>query len=200
MHESYVNVNGGQLYVRHTEIDQTKKTVLFLHGLGESGLSFSEAFEEFDPDDYNIVVPDLLGYGRSSAANGDDYSFEAQLERIWQLANQDKEWAEKWDSCRRYYAALWFCRPEAFMANAIELDKRNPHVEGKRECEAGARFRRLSVKKVFCWGDESLAAPTKEFLTAVNFTDQPFLGAFHWPMIDCREEFYTFLREFLSGA
>ena len=60
--------------------------MLFLHGLGESGLSFSEAFDEIDLKEYNIVVPDLLGYGRSSAADGDGYSFEAQLERIWQLA------------------------------------------------------------------------------------------------------------------
>ncbi len=273
--ESYVPVKGGSLYVRHTEIDPMKKTVLFLHGLGESGLSFSEAFDEIDLKEYNIVIPDLLGYGRSSAAKGNDYSFEAQIKRIWQLADhqhfdlqeihlighslggdlatslceQDDEtrikslvnvegnltshdlfisrkvaWAAKrpnfkqWFrdefkqkivfedkgknsySWRRYYASLWFCRPEAFGANATELYEKNLPIEGKLACEAGARFQRLGVKKVFCWGDESLHEATIDFLAKADFKNRSFRGAGHWPMIDCQEEFYGFLRVFLAGA
>ena len=57
--------------------------MLFIHGLGESGLCFEDAFRQPALDSYNLIVPDLAGYGRSSSAA--TYSFEAQLARIRQV-------------------------------------------------------------------------------------------------------------------
>ena len=85
--------------------------------------------------------------------------------------------------------------------NATELYEKNLPIEGKLECKAGKIFRKLKLKKkVFCWGDESLHEATIDFLAKAGFEHRSFRGAGHWPMIDCREAFYTFLREFLSGA
>lgn len=272
MQETYVDVTGGTLYVRHTEKTNHPKTLLFLHGLGESGLSFLEAFDEHElSNKVNVVIPDLLGYGRSSAAAGNDYSFDAHLERIWQLVSdfklreiylighsmggdlatlmceQDQEkrikglvnvegnltpedafisrqaaWAAKrpgfdeWfrgdfmhktvleasqrTSWRRYYASLWFCRSEAFKANATELYKMSLPIEGKLACIAGERYLKLKVKKIFCWGEDSLKPVTQDLLVKKKIENQSFRGAGHWLMIDCQEEFYQFLAAFcLTG-
>lgn len=70
------------MYFRHTDINVARPTVLFIHGLGESGLCFLEAFQALLLADFNIVVPDLLGFGRSSPAEDDDYAFARQIERM----------------------------------------------------------------------------------------------------------------------
>jgi pimeloyl-ACP methyl ester carboxylesterase len=72
-------------YIRHSEILSGRITLLFLHGLGESGQCFQEVFEERQFDNCNIVVPDLIGYGKSSESANGDYSFEAHIERLWKI-------------------------------------------------------------------------------------------------------------------
>ena len=76
------DVVGGQLHRRHNELDPSRETLLFIHGLGESGLCFLEAFHQRQLRAFNIVVPDLLGFGESSEAADSDYSFLAQTTRI----------------------------------------------------------------------------------------------------------------------
>ena len=68
MHEATTEVDGGQMYYRHNGFDATRPTVLFIHGIGESGLSFLVAFHSSLPSNFNIIVPDLLGFGKSSHA------------------------------------------------------------------------------------------------------------------------------------
>ena len=82
MHEAITEVDGGQMYYRHNGFDVTRPTVLFLHGIGESGLCFLEAFHDSWLSDFNIVVPDLLGFGKSSQAAGHDYAFSQQIVRV----------------------------------------------------------------------------------------------------------------------
>ena len=79
MHESFVTVPGCRMYCRHTEIVPTRRTLLLIHGLGESGLCFLEAFRQTLLGPFNIVVPDLPGFGKSDGIPGDDYSFPAQI-------------------------------------------------------------------------------------------------------------------------
>ena len=43
-----------------------RKTLLFVHGFGDSWLTFKRVFEDSRFDGFNIIVPDLVGYGRSS--------------------------------------------------------------------------------------------------------------------------------------
>ena len=88
MRETTNDVEGGRLYYRHTDIVADRPTVLFIHGLGESGLCFIEAFHESLLDGYNIVVPDLLGFGKSSPAANHDYAFPVQIRRICTLLGE----------------------------------------------------------------------------------------------------------------
>ena len=82
MHETTTEVDGGQMYYRHNDFDVSRRTVLFIHGIGESGLCFLEAFHASLPGDFNIIVPDLLGFGRSSLAADQDYRFSKQIIRM----------------------------------------------------------------------------------------------------------------------
>ena len=273
MQESIVQIEEGWLFVRHREAHTSRPVLLFVHGLGESGLCFNEAFESTDMKEYGLVVPDLPGYGRSSMADGGDYSMESQIRRLWRLvdfmgvdsffvvghslggdmgtfmaasdtrqrikgfiniegdltphdiffsnkvvsaaqAGRFTEWFEKefkedmvlkgwgsrWPSCRRYYASLQFARPEAFLANAKEMYAKNLAVPGRRECLTGMTYAALKIPKIFCWGSESLAKGTQEFLESASLLHRKFEPAFHWPMIDQAQEFYPFLSQFIRNA
>ena len=79
MHETTIEVDGGQMYYRYNDFDASRPTVLFIHGIGESGFCFLEAFQAPLLSDFNIVVPDLLGFGRSSPAADQDYTFSKPL-------------------------------------------------------------------------------------------------------------------------
>ena len=72
-------------YIRHNEIASGRMTLLFLHGLGESGQCFQEVFEERRFANCNIIIPDLIGYGKSSEAANGDYSFETHIEKLWRI-------------------------------------------------------------------------------------------------------------------
>jgi len=76
------------MYVRHSTIYSERPTVLCIHGLGESGLSFQELAVELYQREMNVVVPDLIGYGRSSAAeDAGGYRFDSQIDCLWKLIN-----------------------------------------------------------------------------------------------------------------
>jgi pimeloyl-ACP methyl ester carboxylesterase len=88
MHEATTEVDGGQIYYRHNGIDTTRPTILFIHGIGESGLCFLEAFHDSSLSGFNIVVPDLLGFGKSSQAVDHNYAFSQQILRIRDLLDE----------------------------------------------------------------------------------------------------------------
>lgn len=271
MQESICQLENEWFFIRHTGFGKNKPVVLFIHGLGESGLCFSEAFHVSALQAYNLIVPDLIGYGCSSRARNGDYALETQVRRLWRLVDylqvesfyvvghslggdlgclmaaadpgqrikgfvniegnltphdtfisskavaaaergnfarwfeSDfkeelvlKSWGSKWASCRRYYASLQFCRPEAFLANAREIVQRNQPLPGRSESKMGMTYAGLKIPKVFCWGNESLAEGTLDFLDRASLHHKRFEPAFHWPMIDCAKEFYSFLGQFLA--
>lgn len=83
--ESYIQVSGGEMYVRHNHIDINRDTILLIHGLGASGICFDEIFSLEEFNKFNLVVPDMLGYGKSTAAEGNEYSFDLQVKRLWEM-------------------------------------------------------------------------------------------------------------------
>jgi pimeloyl-ACP methyl ester carboxylesterase len=269
MPETTLELPDGSLFLRHTVLEKRRATLFFVHGLGESGLCFSEAFEAGRLPGFNLVAPDLLGYGRSSRASNEDYRFDSHVRRLWKVVDElgvqslcvighslggdlatlmatsqegnriqglvnvegnltpddafisrrvvaaeergdflrwfredfmeglvSKKWGKKWPSCRRYYASLELCRPEAFLANADEARARSLPLPGRRESSIGAVFAELEIQKVFCWGAESLSEKTRQFLQAAKIPDHRIDRAFHWPMIDQPDEFYAVVREF----
>ncbi len=42
-------------------------------------------FEERRFDNCNIIVPDLIGYGKSSESANGDYRFKANIEKLWKI-------------------------------------------------------------------------------------------------------------------
>ncbi len=88
LHETTTEVDSGLMYYRHNGFDSSCPTILFIHGLGESGLCFLEAFHDSKLNDFNIIVPDLLGFGKSSQAKDYNYTFSQQIVRIDSLLSE----------------------------------------------------------------------------------------------------------------
>ncbi len=85
MSESYLNIGGDSVFVHHTTIRPARPTILLVHGLGDSGLAYKEAFGYRLADNYNLLVPDLIGYGRSSTSISGDYGFKRQTAMLWKV-------------------------------------------------------------------------------------------------------------------
>ena len=86
MQETYLNIDDELIYIRHSALVKDRKSLLFIHGLGDSGLAFEDVFKYKLLEDFNIIIPDLVGYGKSSRSPKDgDYSFESHLARIWNM-------------------------------------------------------------------------------------------------------------------
>jgi len=276
MRELYLPLDGEMLFVRCSEIRPERRSLFFIHGLGESGLCFTEAFERLGSIECNIVVLDNVGCGRSSAAVNGGYSFDEQIARLKKAASllglgelilvghslggilatcwaaEDRsgtvtglvniegnltpadapfsrlavdmhealgsdsgawckwfrtEFMEKmilhnngseWESYRRYYASLWYCRPEAFLANAREICLKNKAIDGEAGTEIGRLYASITLPKIYCWGSESLSEEARDFLNRNGLADRAFPNARHWPMIDRPEEFYGFLAAFVT--
>lgn len=81
--ESYLKVDDCVLFSCNRFTDSETSTLLLLHGMGDSGLAFREVFESPDFKEWNLLVPDFPGYGRSSSSK--DYSFQIQIARLWRL-------------------------------------------------------------------------------------------------------------------
>jgi pimeloyl-ACP methyl ester carboxylesterase len=77
MLQSMVSSDHGKYYLRYTNAKRGAPGVLFIHGLGESGLSFKEALAAAELSAYSLYIPDLLGYGRSSLASSNDCGMDA---------------------------------------------------------------------------------------------------------------------------
>jgi pimeloyl-ACP methyl ester carboxylesterase len=88
MQERLVQLDGEIVCARHSEIRPGRPTLFFVHGLGDSGLAFSEAFYHLQSINYNLVAPDLVGYGKSSAALDGDYSLASQILRLERVASR----------------------------------------------------------------------------------------------------------------
>ncbi|MEW5786176.1 MAG: alpha/beta fold hydrolase, partial [Bacillota bacterium] len=87
MRETVVQLEDGWFFFRHTGVDGRRPVLLFIHGLGESGLCFDEAFRSPELKDCGLVVPDMFGYGRSSYAFNGDYGMETQVRRLRRLVD-----------------------------------------------------------------------------------------------------------------
>ncbi|MCC6712214.1 MAG: alpha/beta hydrolase [Candidatus Dadabacteria bacterium] len=76
-----INLLGFDIFVRHRIKEGGGAPVLFIHGLGESGRCFFDAFGLLKVR--SLIVPDLLGFGKSQKAETDkeaNYSLPRQVE------------------------------------------------------------------------------------------------------------------------
>jgi pimeloyl-ACP methyl ester carboxylesterase len=66
--DSYVVVNGMKLHYYRT--GGNKPQVVFNHGAGGDGLCWTRVAKELETD-YDVIIPDGRGHGKSSSGNGD---------------------------------------------------------------------------------------------------------------------------------
>ncbi|MBI5447095.1 MAG: alpha/beta hydrolase [Gammaproteobacteria bacterium] len=77
MEESYHKQGSLYTYMRCSALLPRRKTLLFIHGIGDSSLSYLPFLNTPLLTDYNLLIPDLLGYGKS--AMNDDCCFSLQV-------------------------------------------------------------------------------------------------------------------------
>jgi len=70
------------MYLREQTVSGARGTLLFVHGLGESGLCFEALLEHQELADYHLLAPDLLGYGRSPWPTGDPLTLEEHADHL----------------------------------------------------------------------------------------------------------------------
>ncbi|MDA8562166.1 alpha/beta hydrolase [Gammaproteobacteria bacterium] len=80
MKENYFQSKNSCSFIRYSIKKSNKLTLLFLHGIGDSSLSYTPFHETNKLANFNILTPDLLGYGKSSKLK--TYSFKKQVEII----------------------------------------------------------------------------------------------------------------------
>ena len=86
MKAEIINLLGFDIFVRHRIKDGGGPPVLFIHGLGESGRCFFDAFGLLK--NRSLIVPDLLGFGKSQKVDTDkdaNYSLPHQVEIMFAL-------------------------------------------------------------------------------------------------------------------
>jgi pimeloyl-ACP methyl ester carboxylesterase len=88
MESSIIKIDDQWIFVRHTPISSSRPTIVLIHALGDSSLSFLEAFESSSLKDFNLIAPDLVGHGCTPEASDDDYSFGAQIKRINKILDE----------------------------------------------------------------------------------------------------------------
>lgn len=87
LHSHLLNLPTGNVFVRHTGIEQQRETLLCIHGLGESGLCFRELLDDPRFADLNVIVPDLPGYGCSIARPNVRASLNKHADTLWKIVD-----------------------------------------------------------------------------------------------------------------
>jgi len=81
--ESYLHIDEDVMYVRHNIFNPKRTSLIFVHGLGSSGLDFADVLKDDRFNEFNIFIPDLIGYGRSSCKSTEDgYSYDSHVKRL----------------------------------------------------------------------------------------------------------------------
>lgn len=78
-------IDGHKIFYLDNERNSAGRTVMFVHGFGDSSVSWMFFARTFRDGDYRIIVPDLLGFGRSDKPADADYGYEAQAKRLLAL-------------------------------------------------------------------------------------------------------------------
>jgi pimeloyl-ACP methyl ester carboxylesterase len=73
------------VFVRQNGHDPARGTLLFLHGLGDSGRAFDEAFAADGLDAFNLIVPDMPGHGESAGFPDGHVTFDGYVAHLWSL-------------------------------------------------------------------------------------------------------------------
>lgn len=65
--------------------DDKHPTLLLLHGLGDSSQAWDALFDDSRFDGWNLLAPDLAGFGGTGGDAGDEFSFAGQVKLVGRL-------------------------------------------------------------------------------------------------------------------
>lgn len=85
MKSSFVELKKGIVYYWHTDIDLTRKSLFFLHGLTANHTMFKEQVDFFK-DKYNVIVWDAPAHGKSRPYT--DFSYENAVVVMLEILNE----------------------------------------------------------------------------------------------------------------
>ena len=84
MKAEHFKLLGREIFIRYRIGGGNNTPVFFIHGIGESGRCFFDAFGLTKK--YDIIVPDLLGFGKSEKVkDSPDYSFSSQVKILREI-------------------------------------------------------------------------------------------------------------------
>lgn len=88
LNRSTITLGGHKLSYLDNGNARAARTVVLVHGFGDSSLSWTFMARAFRDGGYRIVIPDLLGFGDSARPVDGDYSYKAQASRVLALMKQ----------------------------------------------------------------------------------------------------------------
>ena len=90
MYDLYLSLAECDMFYRvnRKSLDPDRTTLLFIHGLGESGSCWLGTFDSPYLKGFNLLVPDLPGCGHSQGAADGDYRFASQVRRLIALLDR----------------------------------------------------------------------------------------------------------------
>lgn len=78
-------IDGQKLFYLDNGNEKATQAVVLVHGFGDSSLSWTIFSRMFRAGNYRVIVPDLLGFGRSARPADGDYSYAGQSRRLFAL-------------------------------------------------------------------------------------------------------------------
>lgn len=78
-------IDGHKLSYLDNGREHAGRVIVLVHGFGDSGASWMFFSRTFRDGDYRVIVPDLLGFGRSARPAVAEYGYEAQANRLLKL-------------------------------------------------------------------------------------------------------------------
>lgn len=78
-------IDGLKVFYLDNDNKAAKRTILLVHGFGDSGLSWTQFSRRLRDNDFRIVIPDLPGFGQSDKQAATDYRYQAQASRLLAL-------------------------------------------------------------------------------------------------------------------
>lgn len=75
-------LDGLRVFYLDNDRKTAKRTILLVHGFGDSSLGWVQFARLFRDNEFRIVVPDLPGFGQSDRKPEADYGYEAQARRL----------------------------------------------------------------------------------------------------------------------
>lgn len=75
-------IDGLKVFYLDNDNKAARRTILLVHGFGDSGLSWTQFSRRLRDNDFRIVIPDLPGFGQSDKKPDTNYRYEAQARRL----------------------------------------------------------------------------------------------------------------------